>query len=371
MSMPNRSSRIANVHRWLSYGVRTEPPPSHWTVRSPDLLTADWEGKILSAGKHKRAHAARLRGKHGRIPDLRRQGSVIPVVVKSPSGGAVPTAVAARVRTESVDVAPHVHAEILYLEHLRGQPGVPWLFGAWFRNGTLNYVVQHAGTPLGNGLETVHLSTSYREAASKNPLVLAAALLRCFQSFGEGGYFMEDFLPKQFFLDGKGDRAVVYLVDGPRALSGPVYDLLKAEPEKFAGQLWPHAPQGSCLSASDCQPTKWSHCCCRAQGRASACPKGSIGAPEARGQCNLNASEGRGAAGRCAAISLETVIFDVAAKGYMLPLLAQAAPMLQNLIDEMRLPRPQSRPTFAQVWQKLRGLSSRRDGQAALRATQW
>ena len=52
---------------------------------------------------------------------------------------------------------------------------------------------------------------------------------------------MEDFLPKQFFLDGKGDRAVVYLVDGPRALSGPVYDLLKAEPEKFAGQLWPHA----------------------------------------------------------------------------------------------------------------------------------
>jgi len=85
----------------------------------------------------------------------------------------------------------------------------------------------------------------------------------------------------------------------------------------------------------------------------------------------LNASEGRGAAGRCAAISLETVIFDVAAKGYMLPLLAQAAPMLQNLIDEMRLPRPQSRPTFAQVWQKLRGLSSRRDGQAALRATQW
>jgi hypothetical protein len=40
------------------------------------------------------------------------------------------------------------HAELLYLEYLRGAYGVPALHGAWVENAALHYVVARAGHAL-------------------------------------------------------------------------------------------------------------------------------------------------------------------------------------------------------------------------------
>lgn len=330
--------RVGDVHRWLSNETLTHPTPSHWTVNSAISLRDGWMGHGLSSGSHKRVYQAHLEDAH----------QPIPVVVK-------------RSTRDGPQTEPRVHAEILYLEHLRCKAGVPFLYGGWAENGTVHYVVQHAGSLIGGGLQVVHLSASYLQAAARYPFELAGALLRCFQSFGEGGYFLEDFLPKQFALQRPtGEGVAVYLVDGPKVLSGPVYDLLSSEPQKFKKALW--SARQSCRADRDCPATKWSHCCCLTGSEA--CPRGSVGAPEAQGQCNFaDATVGTNspnAAGRCAAISERTVLFDVAGKSWLLPRLALVDPVLERLIAPMREQRAEARPSFGQVLQALEMLPSNR-----------
>ena len=96
-----------------------------------------------------------------------------------------------------------MHIELLYLEFLRGLPGVPALYGAWFdESGQLFYVVEDGGRPLGSGTGTVQdpavLSSAFLEAARLTPISLVRGLFSLFMSFSEmGGFFLLDFTPKQ------------------------------------------------------------------------------------------------------------------------------------------------------------------------------
>ena len=84
------------------------------------------------------------------------------------------------------------YTELLYLEYLRGLPGIPTLHGAWFENVTRSevrvaYVVADAGA-------TLDASAYYDAWVRAAPLGAARAWLRLGQSFAEvGGFVLTDF----------------------------------------------------------------------------------------------------------------------------------------------------------------------------------
>ena len=84
--------------------------------------------------------------------------------------------------------------EILYLEVLRGAPGVPELHGGWRTAHGLVWVVQHAGEIIGQGKDRAGrlstLSDAYAAACRDRPLHIARAWFRCFQSIVEGGFVL-------------------------------------------------------------------------------------------------------------------------------------------------------------------------------------
>lgn len=180
-------------------------------------------------------------------------------------------------------------------------------------------------------------------------------MLACFRSFAEiGGYFLDDFAPKQFTIlpdkkDPKG--SAVYLVDGPRALRGPAANASRAVGDGPDGKLLRGggAGGGRCRHNSDCPHTKPKHCCCEYAKKGDACETGSAGAPEARGRC---------VAGACAPVTAKTHVFDVASRGWLLPLVVHegaanaddaARRVLKRLVDRMRAPDPADRPAFSEA----------------------
>ena len=114
-----------------------------------------------------------------------------------------------------------VHLELVYLEAVRGAPGIPELLGAWREGEHVWYAVADGGRPIGvagqpgKGSKATVLSSEFIELARHKPLELARALLRCFRSWASAGFLLDDFKAQQFTLDGRGD---VYLVDGPSLL---------------------------------------------------------------------------------------------------------------------------------------------------------
>ena len=105
------------------------------------------------------------------------------------------------------------------------------LYGAFFTdNGTkVSLVAQRAGRPLARGKGTrasrTMLLKEWKNWCQSKPLEALRALLLCFRSFAEvGGSFLKDFSPHQFTV-GKNE---VFLIDGPDALSGPLYDVFAA-----------------------------------------------------------------------------------------------------------------------------------------------
>ena len=114
-----------------------------------------------------------------------------------------------------------VHLELVFLEALRGAPGIPELLGAWRESEHVWYAVVDGGRPIGTagqpgkGTKATVLSSEFIDLARREPLKLARALLRCFRSWASAGFFLDDFKAQQFTLDGRGD---VYLVDGPSLL---------------------------------------------------------------------------------------------------------------------------------------------------------
>ncbi len=80
-----------------------------------------------------------------------------------------------------------LYMEMLYMEVLRGLPGIPYLYGAWSGEHRVSYVVRDCGAPIGlgpsgAGAEPTVMSSAYTDRAKHHPIQLARSLLACFQS---------------------------------------------------------------------------------------------------------------------------------------------------------------------------------------------
>merc|ERR1719352_2060673 len=81
-----------------------------------------------------------------------------------------------------------LYMELVYLESLRGRPGVPELLGAWWEASRLTYATVDGGEPI--SAEVPPLRTGARRFATwaqKRPLRLARSLLACFWSWASAG----------------------------------------------------------------------------------------------------------------------------------------------------------------------------------------
>ena len=83
-----------------------------------------------------------------------------------------------------------LYMELVYLESLRGRPGVPELLGAWWEASRLTYATVDGGEPI-SGIDDVPPSRTgarrFATWAQKRPLQLARSLLACFWSWASAG----------------------------------------------------------------------------------------------------------------------------------------------------------------------------------------
>ena len=286
--------------------------PDTWTVRSHSDLT----GPIAEIyDKAKRVSRAHFKGRR--------------VVVKTGGRHGL---------SNENQGAGVLYFELLYLEALRGAPGIPELLGAWVEDGNVTYVVRDCGQAIGAGTsgKPSILSTAYARRAEHSPLELARALIACFQSFA-ANFLLDDFRVTQFTLDGKGH---IYLVDGPKvlhnsSLGDQVYDVWGTRHNQEDNSAL------ACAGDGDCPATHRLHSC-----RDSVCEPGSLPAPEATGTCRDKA---------CLPVSARTHVYDVANRPWLLPFIADRArdwktkKFLRSLIGEANQTRPDARPSFAEL----------------------
>ena len=275
---------------------------------------------------------------------------------------------------------------MLYLEVLRGRPGVPELLGAWFDGHLITYVVGDAGDPIGEGTvddgrkararaglgaaQPTVLSTTVTRRAEKQPLALARSLLACFQSWASVGFVQDDFKAQQFTMDANG---AIFLVDGPRLLANAPLRRAMANswgrwPEKKHMNTFARA----CERDSDCPYSKDHKHCCRDPGN---CEAGARGAPESKGKCGgdgvclllsertegtRGAPESKGECrdGACVLISEKTHVWDVANRPWLLPFIANKATgperdILLTLIRHASAHQPEHRPSFSEMVEHL------------------
>ncbi|KAH8067515.1 hypothetical protein JL721_7629 [Aureococcus anophagefferens] len=143
----SRLGRLQDIDDWLSNA--RGGPPRHWRVRSP----ADVSGNstALVESYQKEVNISRL------------AGSAAPVVVK-----ALQNAGAFAFGHRESDIA---YFELLYLEWLRGEPGIPWLWGGWTTPSRVVWVVSHGGDRVGTGkaLGAAPTSPGLRAARAERP----------------------------------------------------------------------------------------------------------------------------------------------------------------------------------------------------------
>ncbi|KAH8071604.1 serine/threonine kinase [Aureococcus anophagefferens] len=218
------TKHLERLDAWLT---NASAPPTHWRVRSPDDLDNRTD-QALSGGARKDVWLSQLRdGRRVVVKALRHEGAF-----------------------EFGDRASNVaYFELLFLEGLRGEPGIPELFGAYetppfdVAHKPLVWATSNGGGRVATGTGTLDSHSGkkseikYSEVcdarARDAPLDLARAWLRCFRSFGErGGFVLTDFKPEQFTLDANGD---IYLVDGPAPNSGPIAALARRH---FTKKTW-------------------------------------------------------------------------------------------------------------------------------------
>jgi hypothetical protein len=133
--------------------------PATWTVRSRDDLTGPITELYDKAKRVSRAHVKGRRvvvkagGRHGLSNENRGAGVL--------------------------------YFELLYLEALRGAPGIPELLGAWVEDGNVTYVVRDCGQAIGAGTsgKPSVMAPAYARRAEHYPLELARALIACFRSW--------------------------------------------------------------------------------------------------------------------------------------------------------------------------------------------
>ena len=192
------TKHLERLDAWLTNA--SAPPPIHWRVRSPDDL--DNRTDHMHSG-YKDVWLSQLRdGRRVVVKTLHHEGAF-------EFGG----------RTSDI-----AYFELLFLEGLRGEPGIPKLFGAYKTPTHVMWATSNGGGRVATGGKVKNPAIKYSEVydarARSAPLDLARAWLRCFRSFAErGGFVLTDFKPEQFTLDANGD---IYLVDGPAPNSGPI-----------------------------------------------------------------------------------------------------------------------------------------------------
>lgn len=144
---------------------------------------------------------------------LRFGGAEVDVVVKALRHGG-----AFEFGDRDSDIA---YFELLYLESLRGEPGVPRLYGGWRTPTSVVWVTSYGGDTVASHLRCeggrelsrrgycgardktdedrpAIAGAAYARRAAEAPLELARSWLRCFRSFGEvGGFVLTDFKPDQ------------------------------------------------------------------------------------------------------------------------------------------------------------------------------
>lgn len=339
--------RVQQVERWLYEGG---PPPAAWEVTSSDLPPSNtWVE--LGGGKSKRVRATLYAAR--------------PVVVKQAIDNRRRSPARQRLKerrgTSKSGAAPlkrvegherNIRGELLWLEYLRGAPGITRLYGGFLtENGTrVSMVVQRAGHTLARGMGTrqsrSELSSEWKAWCHATPVEALRALLDCFRSFAEvGGSILSDFSPYQFTV---GSDAV-YLVDGPDLLEGPLYDVFcrRNLPTMYTG------PPASCAEDNECPSTSPAHCCCHGSTAAMQCEPGTRGAPEAKGAC----------AGTCLRVSAKTHVYDVAAKTWAFPYVLGRVEMppakklaLRRLQVWMMRPLVNDRPNFTEAIAALDGI---------------
>ena len=336
--------RLELIDQWL---VGAEGAPKHWRVRGPSDVD-DAHVETLSANGQKSVNASRLADGGEKV------------VVKSHHN----THEFAFGKRAS-DIA---YFELLYLEYLRGEPGVPTLHGGWTTAHSVVWVTSHDGATIGRGtgyVDHAHhkhspllLSPAYADRARDAPLDLARAWLRCFRSFAErGGFVLTDFKPAQFALDGLGRLT---LVDGPAPNTGAVAafarrHFLAGHPSKIhvpgsadpkpdhldlePGLPWPCGGHGAASAAHYCAKRTYAYHHCR-----ESCEEGSRGAPE------IGACAGDPAA--CAPFDWRVHVYDLAARSWLFPLIVDvardrdAADRVDALSARMLAEDPDDRPTF-------------------------
>ena len=336
-------ARVVAVGRWLD---GDGPPPAHWEVASKRDLNPRW--KKGGGGSNKQVSKT----SYGKAK------VVVKTKIEHTKGGETP-------KNSGEQRELLLRAELLFLEYLAGSPGVPKLYGGWLGDGgaRVTYVVQDAGKTLGVGMGTVGRpakpAAPWAAFARNAPVAALRALLECFRSFSEvGGYFLNDFHPYQFTVIGPRDKhattgGVVYLVDAPLALAGPMRNFSVAKGLTVAG--W---GRGACAGDGDCPATPPYHCCCRWErfsDSSQKCERGARGAPEAKGKCLK---------GRCLPVSAKTHVFDIAAKAWALPLVLKeghlepaAKKKLRALEAWMLAPDPDDRPNLTEALLFLDGVS--------------
>ena len=187
-------ARLKAVHDWF-HG--RGPAPKFWRVRPGVPATSMWWVPPRAF-----ADSRRIAGhwqKEVNASAFAYRGENYDVVVKALNEGHTRHGQDLRSRAA-------VLFEILYLEVLRGAPGVPELYGGWRTEHGLVWVVQHAGAIIGQGKDRAGrlsvLSDAYAAACRERPLHIARAWFRCLHSIVEGGFVLTDFKIDQFTFDG-------------------------------------------------------------------------------------------------------------------------------------------------------------------------
>ena len=355
------TKHLERLDAWLTNA--SAPPPVHWRVRSPDDL--DNRTDHMHSG-YKDVWLSQLRdGRRVVVKTLHHEGAF-------EFGG----------RTSDI-----AYFELLFLEGLRGEPGIPKLFGAYKTPTHVMWATSNGGGRVATGGKVKNPAIKYSEVydarARSAPLDLARAWLRCFRSFGErGGFVLTDFKPEQFTLDANGD---IYLVDGPAPNSGPIAAHARRH---FTKKTW-RPEQADKLKMARIyvegigmeRPTKTYYL---QPGAAQPCPSDDADAGaavcalrtdaahngcgikllhEGLSKCGERLLSGPEVSdcvdGACAPFDWRVHVFDAAAREWILPHIIAvaedraAAARLERLLPRMMSEDPRRRPSFSALLREL------------------
>ena len=350
--------RLEQIDAWLAGGAA----PDAWRVRGPRDLAG--EGVALAKSIQKEVNASSI--------VRERDGRRVPVVVK-----ALRKARQFAFGHRDSDIA---YFELLWLEYLRGEPGVPALYGGWMTSEHLVWVVSHGGPLIGtirdprvnhNRKKPPSMLSAYDEMARENPLHLARSWLRCFRSFAErGGFVLTDFKVDQFTLGRDGE---IYLVDGPAPNSGPVAafarrhftsgapDNILTKDNRDAKPKHIDLEPGAATSCGEdrkrsatCGKRTYDYHRCDSD---AACKDGVtlLGIPNSRSAPELTRCRND----KCEAFDWRVHVFDVARRAWILPRIIalakdkRARKTLADVADRMAAARPEDRPTFDALLREL------------------